>query len=106
MGVGGAAAPTFHAAAAAGGRRGSGSTRHTSPSVCASRRGTDELDTVNIRLNALFIYIRLAVGHLRLSVCAAHQWDARDRVEHRGYNGKQMDSATARIFSAFRQQTF
>jgi len=46
------------------------------------------------------------VGHLRLSVCAAHQWDARDRVAHTGYNGKQMDCASAQIFSAFRPQTF
>jgi len=44
--------------------------------------------------------------HVCLSVCAAHQWDARDRVAHTGYNGKQMDCASAQIFSAFRPQTF
>jgi len=43
---------------------------------------------------------------MRLSVCAANQWVARDRVAHTGYNGKQMDCATAQIFSAFRRQTF
>ena len=36
--------------------------------------------------------------HVYLSVCAAHQWDARDRVEHTGYNVKQMDCASAPDF--------
>jgi len=37
--------------------------------------------------------------------CTAHQWDGRDQTSHTGYNGKQMDCATAPIFSAFRPQT-
>jgi len=58
------------------------------------------------------LYKKLAVGHMFvclyicLSVCAAHQWDARDRVAHTGYHGKQMDCGTGQIFGAFRRQIF
>jgi len=39
-------------------------------------------------------------------ICAAHQWDARGRVSHTGYNGKKLNCATAQSLGAFRGQTF
>ena len=53
------------------------------------------------------LHMKLATGHmyfclyLRLSLCAAHQWGTRDRAAYTGYNGKQMDCASAQSFGAF-----
>jgi len=44
--------------------------------------------------------------YICLYVCAADQWDGRDRVSHTRYIDKQMGCATAQIFGAFRPQTF
>jgi len=57
-------------------------------------------------------YKKLTVGHIivplyiYLSVCAVHQWDARDQVADTGYNGKQMGCASAQSFGSFRRQIF
>jgi len=60
----------------------------------------------NVRLQAEEAAVGAPEG-----LCAAHasEFDrflCGDRVSHRGYISKQMDCATAHIFSAFRRQTF